>query len=165
MRRLIAYTDGGCRGNPGGVGAWAFLLIDPDTTKALERAGGEPVTTNNRMELLAAIEALKALKGERRAVKIHSDGSYLVKCATEWMPGWKRKGWSRGKEPLKNLDLLKELDALIGKHDVEWQWVPAHAGVPGNERADELANFVMDLIESGKEPHFERRTEWKHPLP
>lgn len=161
---IIAYTDGGCRGNPGGVGAWAFVLIDPRTRAALERAGGEASTTNNRMELRGAIEALRSLSRPGALVQIHSDSKYLIDCASKWMPGWKRKGWSRGKDPLKNLDLLKELDGLLGEHRVTWRWVPGHAGVAGNEHVDALANRAMDEIQSRRDGAHERRFAWASAL-
>jgi ribonuclease HI len=162
---IIAYTDGGCRGNPGGVGAWAFVLVDARTRVALERAGGEPSTTNNRMEIRGAIEALRALSRAGSTIRIHSDSKYLIDCATKWMPGWKKKGWSRGKEPLKNLDLLKDLDALLAQHRVSWQWVPGHAGLVGNEHVDRLANEAMDRIEVQREADHERRFTWESALP
>ncbi|MBI5365699.1 MAG: ribonuclease HI [Planctomycetes bacterium] len=157
---LIAYTDGGCRGNPG-PGGWAFLLIDPASGEALERTGGEPHTTNNRMEYLAAIEALRALKAPQRAVRIHSDSNLLIQSVTEWMPGWKAKGWKKKGGPLKNLDLLQELDRLVAGLSVTWQWVPGHAGVPGNERVDQLTNEAMDRVESGSDPNWEQRRTWR----
>ncbi len=161
---IIAYTDGGCRGNPGGVGAWAFVLVDPRTRVALERAGGEVSTTNNRMEIRGAIEALSALSRAGQAIQIRSDSKYLINCAIKWMPGWKRKGWSRGKEPLKNLDLLKRLDELLAKHHVSWQWVAGHSGHQGNEHVDQLANEAMDRIEAHAEPTHERRFTWSGAL-
>jgi ribonuclease HI len=156
---LIAFTDGGCRGNPG-VGAWAFVLVDPKTRKALERAGGEPETTNNRMELSAAIGALSAIKKAHARILVMSDSKYVIGCCTEWMEGWKAKGWKRKGDPLKNLDLLKELDVLITKHKVHFKWVAGHSGHAGNDHVDRLANEAMDRIEMGAAPAFERRFEW-----
>src|SRR4030095_14723714 len=112
MPDVIAYTDGGCRGNPG-VGGWAFLLIHPTTCRALERAGGEPHTTNNRMEMTAAVEALNAVRKRNTSVLIRSDSRYLIDCCTKWLPGWKARGWKRKEGPLKNLDLLQALDELL----------------------------------------------------
>ncbi len=160
---LIAFTDGGCRGNPG-IGAWAFVLVDAKTRKALERAGGEPDTTNNRMEMMAAIEALSSIKKQQARILVLSDSKYLIGCCTEWMPGWKAKGWKRKGEPLKNLDLLKQLDELISAHDVRFRWVAGHSGHDGNEHVDRLANDAMDRIELGTPPAHERRFEWSGPL-
>ncbi len=156
---VIAYTDGGCRGNPG-PGAWAFLLIDPTTGKALERTGGERQTTNNRMELLAVIEALKALRGARKRVRLMSDSQYVINSVTKWMAGWKAKGWKRKEGELKNVDLLKQLDELVTLHDIEWRWVRGHDGEPGNERVDALTNHGMDRIARGEPAAWESRTVW-----
>ncbi|MFN7953253.1 MAG: ribonuclease HI [bacterium] len=156
---VIAYTDGGCRGNPG-PGAWAFLLIDAASGAALERTGGERHTTNNRMELLAVIEALKALKRTKQRVRLLSDSQYVINSATKWMAGWKAKGWKRKEGELKNVDLLKELDNLIAHHDIEWQWVRGHDGEPGNERVDALTNHGMDRIARGESAAWENRTSW-----
>src|SRR5262245_19973061 len=109
---VIAYTDGGCRGNPGGIGAWAVLLIHPKTGRALERAGGERETMNNRMEMQAAIEALGALRRRQTSITIRSDSQYLINCCTKWLPSWKAHGWRRNEGPLKNVDLLQKLDVL-----------------------------------------------------
>jgi len=157
---LVAYTDGGCRGNPG-IGGWGYLLIHLPTNVALEARGGAAQTTNNRMEMLAAIEALRSLKRPGQAIEIRSDSKYLVDMATKWMGGWKRKGWKRkGKAPIKNLDLVKELDALLQKHDVSWRWVKGHAGEPGNEFADQLTNDAMDAQQLGMGAAARRR----HPV-
>ncbi|HVU00901.1 MAG TPA: ribonuclease H [Polyangiaceae bacterium] len=160
---LIAFTDGGCRGNPG-VGAWAFVLVDAKTRKALERAGGEPETTNNRMEMMAAIEAMGAVKKPGSALLVLSDSKYLIGCCTEWMAGWKAKGWKRKGEPLKNLDLLKQLDELMSGLRVEFRWVAGHSGHTGNDHVDRLANEAMDRIELGRPPAHERRFDWSGPL-
>jgi ribonuclease HI len=160
---LVAFTDGGCRGNPG-VGAWAFLLVDCASRKALECADGEPETTNNRMEMSAAIQALRAVKKPRGSILLLSDSKYLIGCCTEWMAGWKANGWKRKGGPLKNLDLLKQLDELITKHRVEWRWVAGHSGHDGNEHVDRLANEAMDRIELGRASGHSRRFEWKGPL-
>lgn len=153
--RLLAYTDGGCRGNPG-PGAWAFLLIDLASGAALERAGGEAHTTNNRMEYLAAISALESLKAPG-VVEIRTDSKLLVNTATTWMKGWKAKGWKKKGGPIKNLDLVQRLDVLLQEHEVRWTWVKGHAGNPGNERVDELANLAMDSLQAGAAPDLEQR--------
>jgi ribonuclease HI len=156
---VIAYTDGGCRGNPG-PGGWGCLLIDPKTGAARERRGGERDTTNNRMEMLAAIEAMRALAKPGLAILIHSDSKYLIQAASEWLPGWKARGWKRKDGPLKNVDLLQELDRLLALHRVRWQWVKGHDGNPGNERVDQLANEAMDAIANGDDPAWEQRRTW-----
>lgn len=161
---LVAFTDGGCRGNPG-VGGWAFVIVDPKTRQALERAGGEADTTNNRMELSAAVQALSALRGKGRRIVVHSDSIYMIKACSEWMPGWKARGWARGKKALKNLELLQRLDELMALHNVRWKWVPGHAGVVGNEHVDRLANEAMDRIANGRDPSYERRFQWTSALP
>ena len=163
MPDLIAFTDGGCRGNPG-VGAWAFVLVDVKTRKALECAGGEVETTNNRMEMTAAIEALRSIKSESSSVLLMSDSKYLIGCATQWMSGWKAKGWKRKGDPLKNLDLLQILDPLLTARVVEWRWVAGHSGHYGNDYVDRLANEAMDRIDLGKDPAHERRFDWTGPL-
>ena len=139
---VVIYTDGGCRGNPG-PGGWAFLVINPLSGSALERCGGERETTNNRMELMGAIMALRSLRRDGLTVVLHSDSQYVIKAASEWIPGWKARGWRRKEGELKNVDLLKDLDALGARFTVSWQWVRGHAGNPGNERADALANRGM----------------------
>ena len=123
---VVIYTDGGCRGNPG-PGGWGFLVFNPQTGHALERCGGEGETTNNRMEMMAAIMALKSLKKDGIRVLLHSDSQYLIKAMTEWVEGWKARGWKRKEGPLKNVDLLKELDALSRRFRVTWRWVRGHA--------------------------------------
>jgi ribonuclease HI len=132
-----AYTDGACKGNPG-PGGWGVLLVYGGHRKEL--SGGEAQTTNNRMELQAVIEALKSLKRSAR-VRIHTDSQYVHKGISEWISGWKRKGWKTADgKPVKNQDLWKELDGLSVSHTVQWKWVKGHAGHPGNEAADKLAN-------------------------
>ncbi|HET7730430.1 MAG TPA: ribonuclease HI [Usitatibacter sp.] len=131
------YTDGACKGNPG-PGGWGALLEFDGTER--EMFGGEPVTTNNRMELMAVIEALTALKQPCRVI-LHTDSQYVMKGITEWIRGWKAKGWkTAAKEPVKNVDLWKRLDEAVARHDVHWVWVRGHSGHDGNERADKLAN-------------------------
>ena len=156
---IIAYTDGGCRGNPG-VGAWAFLLIDPVTGRARERAAAQPETTNNRMEMTAAIEALASLRHGDTALTIRSDSRYLIDCCESWLPGWKARGWKRKGGKLKNVDLLQRLDELLARHRVSWEWVPGHSGDPGNERVDELVNACMDALGRGEDPAIDRRRKW-----
>ena len=160
---LIAFTDGGCRGNPG-IGAWAFLLVDTKTRRALECAGGELETTNNRMEMWAAIAALSAPKDPGGRLLILSDSKYLIGCCTEWMAGWKAKGWKRKGDPLKNLDLLQRLDQLLTGREVKFRWVAGHSGHAGNDHVDLLANEAMDRIAAGGDPAHERRFAWSGPL-
>jgi ribonuclease HI len=160
---LIAFTDGGCRGNPG-VGAWAFLLVEVRTGRALERAGGEQETTNNRMEISAVLEALRAIRTPNAAVSVVSDSRYVIGCATQWMADWRARGWRRKGAPLKNLDLIQELDALLPRHQVEFRWVAGHSGHGGNEHVDRLGNQAMDRLERGQDPTHERRFRWQGPL-
>ena len=138
------YTDGACRGNPG-PGGWGAVLIAGSRRRTLH--GGETGTTNNRMELTAAIRALDALKGRRR-VRLYTDSKYVMDGIREWLPNWKRRGWkTAAKKPVKNRDLWQALDEAAGRHDVEWHWVRGHAGNPGNEEADRLANLGIDELE------------------
>lgn len=131
------YTDGACKGNPGPGGWGALLTFDG---KERELFGGEDATTNNRMELTAVIEALSALTRTSRVV-VHTDSQYVQKGITEWIRGWKAKGWrTAAKTPVKNVDLWKKLDELAARHEIAWKWVKGHAGHDGNERADALAN-------------------------
>jgi ribonuclease HI len=135
---VVVYTDGACKGNPG-PGGWGALLRWGDHAKEL--FGGEPQTTNNRMELTAVIEALAALK-QRCEVAIYTDSAYVKNGITTWIHNWKQRGWrTADKKPVKNIELWQRLDALASQHDVRWHWVRGHAGDPGNERADELANL------------------------
>jgi ribonuclease HI len=163
MSDVVAFTDGGCRGNPG-VGAWAFVLVDTRTRSALERAGGVTLTTNNRMEMQAAIEALQAVKKPGTRVLLVSDSKYLINCCTEWMAGWKAKGWKKKGEPLKNVDLLERLDELLSARQVAFRWVMGHSGHTGNEHVDRLGNEAMDRLEIGGNPAHERRFDWTGPL-
>ena len=133
---IIIYTDGACSGNPG-PGGWGVLMRAGGHKKEL--CGGELDTTNNRMEMMAVIEALTALK-KRSDVKIYTDSKYVLQGITEWMDGWKAKNWkTASKKPVKNKDLWQRIDTLVQAHNVEMIWVKGHAGDPGNERADELA--------------------------
>lgn len=157
--RLVAYTDGGCRGNPG-IGGWGFLLIDVPSGRALEVRGGAAETTNNRMEVQAAIEALSAIHGEGQSIEIRTDSNYLREMAESWLPGWKRRGWRRSSgDPVKNLELVKQLDVLLQRHRVSWRRVAGHSGEPGNEHADALANAAMDALAAGGDGAARRRYE------
>jgi ribonuclease HI len=132
------YTDGACKGNPG-AGGWGALLKSGPHTR--EIYGGEPRTTNNRMELIAVIRALEALKRPAR-VRIHTDSQYVQKGISAWIHNWKRRGWQTAdKKSVKNTDLWRRLDELAANHEIEWIWVKGHAGHPENERADQLANL------------------------
>ena len=143
MKQVTIYTDGACRGNPG-PGGWGALLLSGDAEKEL--CGGEAMTTNNRMELLAAIKALDALN-QRCQVDLHTDSQYVRQGITGWIHNWKRNGWkTANKKPVKNADLWQALDVAITNHDVQWHWVKGHAGNPGNERADALANRGIDEL-------------------
>lgn len=145
MPELFAYTDGACSGNPG-PGGWGALLVarEGDTVlRERELSGGEPHTTNNRMELLAAISSLETLERPSRLTLV-TDSAYVKDGITKWLAGWKRNGWkTAAKKPVKNDDLWKRLDAARARHEVSWEWVKGHAGHPENERADELARAGM----------------------
>jgi ribonuclease HI len=143
MDKIKIYTDGACKGNPG-VGGWGALLIAGKHEKEL--FGGEKETTNNRMELMAVIQALGALKRPCQ-IDLHTDSQYVLKGITEWLDGWKAKGWkTASKAPVKNVDLWQELDAACRLHKIQWIWVKGHAGDAGNERADELANKGVESV-------------------
>ncbi len=141
MSAVVIYTDGACRGNPG-PGGWGAVLSSGGHEKELK--GAAPETTNNRMELTAAIQALAALKRPCE-VALYTDSQYVRKGITEWLPQWKRRDWKTAdRKPVKNVDLWQALEQQIERHRVEWHWVKGHAGVPGNERADRLANEAID---------------------
>ncbi|PPE72931.1 ribonuclease HI [Solimonas fluminis] len=143
MKQIVIHTDGACRGNPG-PGGWGALLEYNGTRKDLK--GGEALTTNNRMELMAAISALEALR-EPCVVQLYTDSVYVRSGLLEWLPGWKKRGWKTAdKKPVKNQDLWQRLDAAASRHQVEWHWVKGHAGHPGNEAADRLANQGIDEL-------------------
>ena len=140
------FTDGACSGNPG-PGGWGAILRHGATEKEL--FGGELLTTNNRMEMMAVIEALRALKKPVQA-RVHTDSQYVQKGISEWIHGWKRRGWkTAGRQPVKNEDLWRELDRLAAQHSIEWIWVKGHAGHAENERADLLARRGVDLVRAG----------------
>ena len=143
MTPVEIYTDGACRGNPG-PGGWGALLRASGAERELH--GGERNTTNNRMELLAAIEGLAALKRPCR-VDLYTDSQYLRKGITEWLAGWKRNGWkTASRKPVKNQDLWQRLDEEAARHEINWHWVKGHSGHPENERADQLANRGIDEL-------------------
>ena len=145
-QRVVIHTDGACSGNPG-PGGWGAILSFGDRTKEL--MGGEAHTTNNRMELMAAIAALEALK-RPCAVDIHTDSQYLRNGIMTWINNWKRNGWrTADKKPVKNVDLWKRLDEALGQHDVSWHWVKGHAGHAMNERADQLARDGLIAARAG----------------
>ena len=137
MSEVVIYTDGACKGNPG-PGGWGAWLKSGEHEKELW--GGEPLTTNNRMELTAVIQALAALR-RRSQVVIYTDSEYVRNGITSWIHGWKARGWKTAdKKPVKNIELWQQLDALAAAHEMTWRWVKGHSGDPGNERADRLAN-------------------------
>lgn len=144
-KRVRIFADGACKGNPG-PGGWGAILRFGDSEK--EIFGGEPATTNNRMELRAVIEALTLLT-RRCAIEVYTDSAYVQKGISEWIHGWKRNGWrTADKKPVKNDDLWRVLDQLASQHQIEWRWVKGHAGHPENERADALANLGVAQIMS-----------------
>lgn len=140
--RVVLYTDGACKGNPG-PGGWGVWMRSGEHEREL--FGGEPLTTNNRMELTAVIEGLSALK-RRCQVDVFTDSEYVRNGITSWIHGWRARGWKTAdRKPVKNIDLWQKLDALNAAHEVSWHWVRGHAGDPGNERADQLANRGVEL--------------------
>jgi ribonuclease HI len=141
MKEIVAYTDGACRGNPG-PGGWGVVLESGKHVKEL--CGGEADTTNNRMELVAAIRALEALQQKSR-VALYTDSVYVKSGITEWLPNWVRRGWlTAGRKPVKNKDLWQQLATVADRHEVSWHWVKGHNGHVGNERADRLANQGLE---------------------
>ena len=149
LKAVTIYTDGGCEGNPG-PGGWGVVLLWNGLNKELH--GGEPATTNNRMELTAAIEGLHVLK-EQCAVRLFTDSQYVQKGISQWLPRWKARGWrTSSKAPVKNADLWKRLEAAAAKHKVEWCWVKGHAGNENNERCDRLANSAIAQIKKSHDP-------------
>ena len=146
-KKIIVYTDGACRGNPG-PGGWGVLMRYGIHEKTLY--GAEPDTTNNRMELMAAIKALECLR-EDCEVELHTDSQYVQKGITEWLAGWKKRNWIKSdKKPVKNADLWVELDKQASQHSVSWHWVKGHSGHPENDRADALANQAIDEFLTSK---------------
>ena len=139
LPRVEIYTDGACSGNPG-PGGWAAILRSGSQEKVI--SGGQKETTNNRMEVTAALEALRSLTKPAQ-VRFHTDSSYLLNGATTWLADWKKRNWKRKQGQLQNIDLWKEMDVELAKHQVEWVWVKGHAGNPMNERVDELARKAI----------------------
>lgn len=149
MKKVTVYSDGGCQGNPG-PGGWAAILIYGTARK--EISGSCPATTNNQMELTAAIEALRALK-EACDVEFHTDSEYVRLGMTSWLAGWKRRGWrTAGKKPVKNIDLWQALDAEAQRHNIRWHWVRGHNAQPENERCDELATQAIEQLRERMRP-------------
>ena len=143
MSEVVIYTDGACRGNPG-PGGWGAVLSYGSKKKEL--CGAERETTNNRMELLAAIQALESLKRSCK-VSLYTDSQYVRKGIIEWMDNWKKRGWkTAARKPVKNQDLWISLDKAIARHDIDWHWVKGHSGIEGNEHADNLANEAIDKM-------------------
>jgi len=146
MARVALFTDGACRGNPG-PGGWGVVLRYGDAQKHL--CGGESATTNNRMELMAAIMGLEALTRSSQ-VDLTTDSQYVRKGITEWIEGWKRRNWqTSARQPVKNVDLWQRLDGLTKLHDIDWHWVKGHSGHPENDLADALANQGIDDLDAG----------------
>ena len=147
MTQVDIFTDGACRGNPG-PGGWAALLIAG--TERKEVSGSQANTTNNRMELCAAIGGLNALK-RRCKVMLYTDSNYVLQGITEWLPNWKARGWrTAARKPVKNQDLWEQLDACAAAQDIEWHWVKGHSGHEGNEYVDQLANLAIDRMLAGQ---------------
>ena len=143
--KVVIYTDGACKGNPG-PGGWGVILSYKGVVKELY--GGERETTNNRMELTAAIKALEALKKQCH-VELNTDSKYVMQGITEWLPNWKKRGWkTAGNKPVKNEDLWRRLDEARRRHSIEWKWVKGHSGHKENDRADELANLAIEDLMS-----------------
>jgi len=141
MTEVVIYTDGACSGNPG-PGGWGAVLRYKDVTKELH--GGEPLTTNNRMELMAAIQALESLRRPAQ-VELYTDSTYVLNGITKWIGSWQRNGWlTSAKKPVKNADLWRRLAEALSRHEVTWRWVKGHAGDEGNERADALARLGIE---------------------
>lgn len=146
--QVLLFTDGACSGNPG-PGGWAFILKHPSSGSVMEDSGGEKLTTNNRMELMAAIKGLEALN-TRTKVELWSDSKYVLDGLSSWIAGWKKKGWkTANKQPVKNQDLWMELDELNAKHQITFHWVKGHNDHPENERCDELAVMARDAAGAG----------------
>ena len=159
MKKVTIYSDGACQGNPG-PGGWAAVLIYGKVRR--EISGACPATTNNRMELAAAVEALRTLK-EPCEVDFHTDSQYVQLGMRDWLPKWKTKGWRRGKKPVKNLDLWQTLDDEAARHKIRWHWVRGHSDQPENERCDELATQAIERIraELGHDALDRALTDWQ----
>ena len=143
MSTVEIYTDGACRGNPG-PGGWGATLEMGEHFREL--SGAEAMTTNNRMELMAVISAIEALK-RPVPIRLYTDSEYVRRGITEWLKSWKARGWKTAdRKPVKNQDLWERLDAIASRHEIEWHWVKGHSGVPGNERVDRLANAAIDAL-------------------
>jgi len=145
------YTDGSCLGNPG-PGGWAAILRDGEDLldRDQELSGGEPETTNNRMEMTAAIVALETIEAPR-SIRLHTDSKYVMDGVEKWMPNWKRNGWrTANRKPVRNVDLWQRLDAAVGRHTIEWFWVKGHSGHPENERADALAVTAAEAVQANE---------------
>ena len=162
LKEITLFTDGGCHGNPG-PGGWGVILQYDSIKKEL--SGGEPDTTNNRMELRAAIAGLASLK-EPCAVTVYTDSQYVRKGITEWIHKWKARGWMRSaRQPVKNADLWRELDAESHRHQIKWKWLKGHAGHPENERCDELASAEITRLRSSGIPVKQQKPLEKQPSP
>jgi len=149
VKKVVIHSDGGCHGNPG-PGGWAAVLTYGKHSRELK--GGVPATTNNRMELQAAIEALQILK-EPCQIDFYTDSQYVRQGISQWIAGWKRNGWrTSSKQPVKNADLWRELDTATSRHHIQWHWVKGHAGHAGNERCDELANEAIAAVKASHTP-------------
>ena len=139
--KVVIYTDGACRGNPG-PGGWGVVMSSQGQDKTLQ--GYAPDTTNNRMELIAVIEGLRALKRPCQ-IELNTDSKYVLQGINEWVHNWKRNGWkTAARKPVKNVDLWQQLDTEVDRHEIDWHWVKGHSGVAGNEQADQLANEAID---------------------
>jgi ribonuclease HI len=158
MQKVTIHTDGGCQGNPG-PGGWGAVLTSGSHRKQM--SGGVPATTNNRMELQAAIEALAALN-KPCAIEFFTDSNYLKDGVTKWIAGWKRNGWkTKAKEPVKNEDLWRRLDAVLAPHTVTWRWLKGHAGHSGNEECDQLATTAIEGVRRRHSPEELKRLLWE----
>lgn len=155
---VVAWTDGGSRQNPGPSG-WGAVIVHLPSSTTLTLRGGEAHSTNNRMELTAIAEALDAFT-RRTAVEVRTDSKFAISVCTEWIRGWKRRGWKRASgDPPVNLDVIQRLDGLLQRHHVVFTWVPGHSGEPGNERADELCNEAIDAVLAGSSPDLRQRDD------
>ncbi len=157
---VIAWADGGCRGNPGGPGGWGAVLVHVATGATLECRGGELDTTNNRMELAGALAALTNLTSAPVDVEVRSDSRYVVQMVEAWIPGWRARGWrKKDGKPVLNIELVMALDTAARNHKTRFRWVKGHANEPGNVRADALANDAMDELMAGRDPANSRRLD------